>query len=78
MSPRKQFLADCAELWDKSDDHAVFAFGMPGSKVGLFTGPMTVHTWEGWFCIRLGHDEANTAERLLGALRAHEGAPACH
>jgi hypothetical protein len=65
-------LADCAKVWDLSDGGAVFAFGLPGAKVGLFTGPMTLHTWEDWFCIRLGHDEANAAEGLVAHLRSME------
>lgn len=78
MTPREQFLADCAQVWDDSDNRAVFVFGEPGAKVGLFAGPMTTHMRGHWFCLHLGHVDAAALDQLLADLRSDEAAHASH
>lgn len=70
MTPRERFLSDCAQLWDTSDDRAVFAFGAPGSMVGLFAGPMTLHRIGRWACFYLDHADVAAIDALSARLNA--------
>ncbi len=79
MSPRDRFLADCADVWDESGSRAVFAFGEPGAKVGLFAGPMTTHMRGHWFCLHLGHADAVSVAELVAELSSQDkGRSECH
>lgn len=78
MTSRERFLADCAQVWDESDDRAVFVFGEPGSQVGLFAGPMTTHMVGAWFCLHVGHADREALSQLVEQLRSNEAAHAPH
>lgn len=69
MTLREQFLADCAELWDETDNRPCFIFGQPGTQVGLFAGAMTMHTIDGWVCFNFGLDaDVKQMRRLIDRL----------
>jgi len=70
MTPRDQFLADCAEVWDRSDRQPVFVFGEPGAMVGLFNGPMTTHMVGRWACFHVGHVDRDALAELVDTLAA--------
>lgn len=79
MTSREQYLADCAALWDESDNRPCFIFGQPRSQVGLFAGAMATHTIGDWLCIHLGDGaDVRQLHQLIERLQASGDAHAAH